>query len=184
MKSLQGHDKITLRSLGRNDFFGGCARSSGGQSRGFLNPVPGVRVLPGAPIIPPSTAGVWGDLLVATEDHKWMALAIAEAQTAFQKGEVPVGAVVVRDGKVLGSGHNLREARQDPTAHAELIALQQASQALNSWRLTGATIYVTLEPCPMVRGDRSGQLAAWYMGQPIRRREQLRPSTILSRTRG
>jgi len=90
---------------------------------------------------------------VATgEDGRWMAVALAEAEVAFQAGEVPVGAVVVRDGELLSRAHNLRQSRQDPTAHAELIALQRASQAAGSWRLTGATIYVTLEPCPMCAG--------------------------------
>ncbi len=67
-------------------------------------------------------------------------------------GEVPVGAAVVLDGEVLAVGHNLREARGDPTAHAELLALRRAARAMGSWRLDGATVYVTLEPCAMCAG--------------------------------
>jgi tRNA(adenine34) deaminase len=78
--------------------------------------------------------------------------AIFEAKKAAEIGEVPVGALVVLDGKVIGRGHNLRETRQDPTAHAEILALREAGQTLGTWRLTGAVLYVTLEPCPMCAG--------------------------------
>ena len=82
-----------------------------------------------------------------------MRLALAEADRAAARDEVPVGAVLVdSDGRVLGSGHNLREAAQDPTAHAEMIALRAAAAQLGSWRLSGTTLYVTLEPCPMCAG--------------------------------
>jgi len=81
-----------------------------------------------------------------------MALALSEAERAFEIDEVPVGAVVIHEGRVIGRGHNLRERLSDPTAHAEIIALTAASEALGSWRLEGATIYVTLEPCPMCAG--------------------------------
>lgn len=67
-------------------------------------------------------------------------------------GDVPVGAVVVRDGVVIGRGHNRREQDNDPTAHAEVIAIRQAAEALGAWRLTGSTMYVTIEPCPMCAG--------------------------------
>jgi tRNA(adenine34) deaminase len=78
--------------------------------------------------------------------------ALAEARKAFAKDEVPVGAVVVKDGRVIGRGHNLRETLKDPTAHAEIIALREAAGEVGSWRLNGTTVYVTLEPCPMCAG--------------------------------
>ena len=82
-----------------------------------------------------------------------MQLALDEADKAAALGEVPVGCVVVdAGGRVLGAGHNLRESQQDPLAHAELIAIRQAAEALGSWRLVGATLFVTLEPCPMCAG--------------------------------
>jgi tRNA(adenine34) deaminase len=85
-------------------------------------------------------------------DEHWMGAAIAEARLALEHDDVPVGAVVVHDGAVVGAGHNERELRQDPTAHAELLALQRAAAALGSWRLLGTTLYVTLEPCAMCAG--------------------------------
>jgi tRNA(adenine34) deaminase len=81
-----------------------------------------------------------------------MRLAIEEAQIAASEDEVPVGAVVVAGGRVIASGHNQREQLQDPTAHAEMIALTQAASSLGSWRLEGCILYVTLEPCPMCAG--------------------------------
>ena len=78
--------------------------------------------------------------------------ALLEADAAAAIGEVPVGAVVVKDGAILATGHNLREQAQDPTAHAELLAIRRAAQALGTWRLEGCTVYVTLEPCPMCAG--------------------------------
>ena len=85
-------------------------------------------------------------------DEAWMREAIAEARLAEDKGEVPVGAVVVHDGTVIGRGHNLREMSQDPTTHAEMIAIREAAEALGSWRLIDTALYVTLEPCPMCAG--------------------------------
>jgi tRNA(adenine34) deaminase len=81
-----------------------------------------------------------------------MRLAIAQAQRALGHDDVPIGAVVVRDGEVIGAGHNERELRQDPTAHAEAIALREAAHALGSWRVLDCTLYVTLEPCAMCAG--------------------------------
>lgn len=81
-----------------------------------------------------------------------MRLALAEAQIAADEGEIPVGAVAVLDGKVVGAGHNRREGARDPTAHAELLAIQAAAKAVGAWRLTGVTVYVTLEPCTMCAG--------------------------------
>jgi len=84
---------------------------------------------------------------------EWMGAALDEARAALETGDVPVGAVVVAgDGRVLGRGRNAREARQDPTAHAEVEALRQASAATGDWQLTGATLVVTLEPCVMCAG--------------------------------
>ncbi len=82
----------------------------------------------------------------------WMLEAIREAKIAEVKDEVPVGAVVVLENKIIGRGHNLRESTQDPCAHAELLAVQNAARAINSWRLNGAVVFVTLEPCPMCLG--------------------------------
>jgi len=81
-----------------------------------------------------------------------MRAALAEAERAFEHGDVPVGALAVHDGAIIGRGHNRREADGDPTAHAEMLALREAAQALGSWRLLGVTLYCTLEPCPMCAG--------------------------------
>jgi len=81
-----------------------------------------------------------------------MQAALEEAHKALQSGEVPIGAVVVRNGEIIGRGYNQRETLRDPTAHAEMIAIRQAAERLGTWRLTGATLYVTLEPCPMCAG--------------------------------
>ena len=82
----------------------------------------------------------------------WMRLALIQAQTAFEHGEVPIGAVVVHNGQVIAVAHNEKERRKDPTAHAEVLAIQRAAKVLGSWRLTDAILYVTLEPCPMCAG--------------------------------
>lgn len=86
------------------------------------------------------------------DDYYFMERALKQAEVAYKKGEVPVGAVVVKDGEIISRGYNLRESTNDPTAHAELIAMKKASKKLNSWRLSGCTLYVTLEPCPMCSG--------------------------------
>ena len=82
----------------------------------------------------------------------YMRLALAEAQQAFDEGEVPVGAVVVHRGRVIASAHNQREQLHDPTAHAEMIAITQAAEAIGTWRLEDCALYVTLEPCAMCAG--------------------------------
>ena len=82
----------------------------------------------------------------------WMSRALDEARLAQEHGDVPVGAVVVRDGDIIARGHNRREADQDPTAHAELLAISAASRVLGSWRLERCALYVTLEPCAMCAG--------------------------------
>ncbi|HEY5615936.1 MAG TPA: tRNA adenosine(34) deaminase TadA [Bacteroidota bacterium] len=85
--------------------------------------------------------------------HKeWMKLALREAEQAFEENEVPVGALVVHEDKMIGKGYNQIERLQDPTAHAEMIALTAAANHLGSRRLEGCTLYVTLEPCPMCAG--------------------------------
>lgn len=85
-------------------------------------------------------------------DEKYMKIALDEARKGFKKGEVPIGAVIVKDGEIIGKGHNLVETLKDPTAHAEIIAITASSQKLENWRLTGSTIYVTIEPCLMCAG--------------------------------
>jgi tRNA(adenine34) deaminase len=82
----------------------------------------------------------------------WMREAIVEARKAEALGEVPIGAIVVFRGEIIGRGYNLRETTMDSTAHAEMVAIREASQALNSWRLLDCRLYVTLEPCPMCAG--------------------------------
>ena len=88
----------------------------------------------------------------AVDDAAWMREALVEAERALAYGDVPVGAVAVRDGKIVGRAHNRKEADGDPTAHAEMIALREAARALGGWRLVGVTLYCTLEPCPMCAG--------------------------------
>lgn len=85
-------------------------------------------------------------------DHYWMQIALEEAKKAEEIGEVPIGAIIVRDGEVVGRGYNRREIDHDPTAHAELLAIREASHKLGGWRLLNSTLYVTLEPCPMCAG--------------------------------
>ena len=86
------------------------------------------------------------------DDERFMRAALAQAREALDDGDVPIGAVVVHNGRVIGRGHNQRERLNDPTAHAEMIALTAASSYLESWRLEGCTLYVTLEPCAMCAG--------------------------------
>lgn len=86
------------------------------------------------------------------EQRRFMAQAITEAEAAAAHDDVPIGAVVVRDGEVVGRAHNRREADRDPTAHAEILALREASAALGRWRLDDCTLVVTLEPCTMCAG--------------------------------
>ncbi len=84
--------------------------------------------------------------------ERWMKEAIAQARLAEEIGEVPIGAVVVRGDEIIGRGYNLRETSQDATAHAEIVAIREASQAIGAWRLLDCRLYVTLEPCPMCAG--------------------------------
>ena len=85
-------------------------------------------------------------------DEAYMRLALEEAEAAAEEGEVPIGAVVVCDGRVVARAHNRRETDADPSAHAEFTAMVAAARALGRWRLTGCTVYVTLEPCLMCAG--------------------------------
>ncbi|MEN0641597.1 tRNA adenosine(34) deaminase TadA [Alkalicoccobacillus gibsonii] len=92
-------------------------------------------------------------LIVEEQDHEyWMRQAIREAEKAEALGEVPIGAVIVKDGEVVARAHNLREELRSATAHAELLAIQEACKTLEAWRLEECTLYVTLEPCPMCAG--------------------------------
>ena len=86
------------------------------------------------------------------DDVTYMKMALSEAHKAAELGEIPIGAVLVLDGEVIAKSHNMRETWQDATAHAETIVIREACKKLNRWRLTGATLYVTIEPCPMCAG--------------------------------
>lgn len=85
-------------------------------------------------------------------DELYMRAALAEARLAYQEGEIPIGCVIVHDGEIVSRGHNLRETLPDATAHAEIIAIRDACRRLNRWRLSGCTLYVTIEPCSMCAG--------------------------------
>jgi tRNA(adenine34) deaminase len=91
-------------------------------------------------------------MMMENDHRRYMAIALREAEAAFEQGEIPVGAVIVKDGAVIAKAHNQVEMLQDPTAHAEIVAIGAAANHLGSWRLKGCTLYVTLEPCPMCAG--------------------------------
>ncbi|RKX41842.1 MAG: tRNA-specific adenosine deaminase, partial [Verrucomicrobia bacterium] len=104
-------------------------------------------------------------------DIQFMRMALRQAETAAEEGEVPCGAVIVKDGAVIGKAHNQTETLNDPTAHAEILAITQATQAVGNWRLNGATMYVTKEPCPMCAGAlvlARIDKVIWGMTDPIR----------------
>ncbi len=90
--------------------------------------------------------------MLSRSHEYWMEQAFSEAEKAYQKGEVPIGAVVVFENRIIGRGHNLTETLQDPTAHAEMLAITAAADYLGSWRLLDTALYVTLEPCSMCAG--------------------------------
>jgi tRNA(adenine34) deaminase len=90
--------------------------------------------------------------IINVKDEEWMRMALAQAELAAAQGEVPIGAVAVLDGQIIGQGFNRKEQANDPTAHAELLALREATRFLDNWRLVGVTLYSTLEPCPMCAG--------------------------------
>lgn len=98
----------------------------------------------------PLTKGVWGKELEG--DYFFMRVALDEARTALNKGEIPVGAVVIINDEIVSRGYNIKESLNDPTAHAEIIAIKKASLRRMNWRLEGATLYVTKEPCLMCAG--------------------------------
>ncbi len=94
-----------------------------------------------------------------------LSLALEEAEKAREKGEVPVGAVIVKNGEIIAKAHNLKESLNDPTAHAEILAIREACNKLNNWRLHGCEMYVTLEPCPMCAGAiLQSRLSRIYIG--------------------
>ena len=104
-------------------------------------------------------------------DIMYMRMALREAEQAADEGEVPCGAVIVLAGKVIGKAHNQTECLKDPTAHAEILAITQATQALGNWRLNGAVMYVTKEPCPMCAGAlvlARMKKVVWGMTDPVR----------------
>lgn len=94
-----------------------------------------------------------------------LSLALEEAEKAREKGEVPVGVVIVKNGEIIAKAHNLKESLNDPTAHAEILAIREACNKLNNWRLHGCEMYVTLEPCPMCAGAiLQSRLSKIYIG--------------------
>ena len=98
-------------------------------------------------------------------NERFMRIALEEARAAAAEGEIPVGAVIVKDGEVIAQAHNRRENDHDPTAHAEVLCMRRAALALGDWRLRGCTLYVTLEPCPMCAGAMvMSQLSACVFG--------------------
>ena len=91
--------------------------------------------------------------MTRNEEHKkWMKLAFREAEKAYERGEVPIGAVVVKNDQIIGRGHNQCESLNDPTAHAEIIAITSAANTIKNWRLENCSLYATKEPCPMCAG--------------------------------
>ena len=97
--------------------------------------------------------------------NKFMSVAISEANIALSSSEVPVGAVIVKDGQIIAKAHNLKESKCDPTAHAEILAIQKATSLLRDWRLIDCDIYVTLEPCPMCASAiKQARLRRLYFG--------------------
>ena len=95
---------------------------------------------------------VWNCGNIERYMNKFMKEALTEAQKAFELGEVPIGAVIVKDEQIIAAGHNLTETTKDPTAHAEMIAIRNAAKVLGGWRLLGCSLYVTAEPCTMCAG--------------------------------
>lgn len=89
---------------------------------------------------------------ISSEDERWMRIALKEARKGFQKGEVPVGAIIVKGNELVARAHNLCEKEKDATSHAELLAIRKASKKIGRWELAGSTIFVTLKPCPMCAG--------------------------------
>lgn len=106
-----------------------------------------------------------------SDNTLFMRMALRQAEIAAEAGEVPCGAIIVKDGEVIGKAHNQTETLNDPTAHAEILAITQATQAVGNWRLNGAVMYVTKEPCPMCAGAlvlARIEKVVWGMTDPIR----------------
>lgn len=121
----------------------------------------------------------------ASEDERWLDHALELAQRGAAEGEVPVGAVVVRDGEVLGEGWNRPVGSHDPTAHAEIVALRAAAEQLGNYRLSGATLYVTIEPCTMCAGALvHARIARLVYGAPEPRSGAIRSSARALETPG
>lgn len=100
-------------------------------------------------------------------DERYMEEALKEAGIAGSMGEIPIGAVIVKDGEIIGRGHNCAESSKDPTCHAEIMAIKEACKALDAWRLTGCEMYVTLEPCSMCAGAIVlARIEKLYIGTP------------------
>lgn len=116
----------------------------------MMNPSHRAPVGPSSVVSTPASGDV--EPAPALGDDDFMRVALEEAAAAGAAGDVPIGAIVVRDGAIVGRGHNRREIDGDPTGHAEIVALREAARAAGEWRLMGATVYVTLEPCPMCAG--------------------------------
>ena len=116
----------------------------------------------------------------------FMHSALEQARRAMAVGEVPVGAVIVRDGRIIAAAHNSRETLRDPTAHAEMIAITQAAGELGDWRLNDCTLYVTLEPFAHVAPARFSwpEFRSWFMARPIRKPARCNRSINSSATRG
>ena len=101
------------------------------------------------------------------DKNQYMKEALALAERAYEMGEVPVGAVIVKDGEIIASGHNMTETSKDPTMHAEMIAIRQAAAVLGGWRLIGCSMYVTCEPCTMCAGALVwARIEELYIGTP------------------
>ena len=99
------------------------------------------------------SVGASGPMLTTNPTHEdWIKKALGLAEKAYSEGEVPVGALIIKDDRIIGQGYNQREGLNDPTAHAEIIAITAASNTMDDWRLNGCSIYVTKEPCPMCAG--------------------------------
>jgi len=121
----------------------------------------------GRDAMPPPQEGEGGEGSVMSDDEEFMGLALEEARCAAADGEVPIGAVVVLDGRVIGRGHNRPIGAADPTAHAEILALREAAGEIKNYRLPRAVLYVTVEPCPMCCGAAlQARLARVVYGAP------------------
>ena len=112
--------------------------------------------------------------------YDYMSLAMQEAKKALTSREIPIGAIIVLHDSVIAAAHNQCENRSDPTAHAEILAIKKASAILGNWRLTGCSLYVTIEPCPMCAGAAvNAHLSSISMVHPIRGMEELIPNFVL-----